>query len=367
MSLVVGAYVVDAERVRDELRRLGVRSLLIQSPLGLRAVAAELAKILEAEGYVTVLSNSSCWGACDVAYHEADALGVDVILHLGHTPFLRRDKKPTIYIPCTYWDPSPILDMVPKLADTLRGFGRVGLGASVQWITHVELLRRKLGELGVDTLTHEPRMFAREEAQVLGCDYTSLKPLEEKVGAYLIIGSIFHALGMALLTEKPTYAADPTTQSIKELTETKKKILNQRYAQISRFQRASRIGVIVSIKPGQKRTNIASLIAKILSNNGKEAYVISADEVNEYLMLEYGFDAYVNTACPRLSIEDQVRFPKPLLLPVEALVAVGVLDWGYVIEKGLLMFPWGYVGEEAKLLWRIIADEAGRKEKALRT
>ena len=365
MSLIVGAYAVDVDEIRRMISKLGARNLLIQSPLGLRAVAVELAKTLEAEGYSAMLSNSSCWGACDVAYQEAESLAVDAIIHLGHTPFLKRDKIPTIYVPCYYWNPEPIVSLIPRLATVLKkaGVERIGLGASVQWEVHLELIKRELKRANIEALTYAPNMFAVKEAQVLGCDYTSLKPLENEVNAYAIVGSIFHALGMALITAKQTYAIDPVTQTIKELSEDRRRIFNQRYANITKFKEASEVGVVVSIKPGQKRANMANLIVKILKNKGKSAYIISTDEVNEQLIGEYGFEAYVNTACPRLSIEDQTRFSKPILLPAEALVAVGILEWKQLVEHGLIMFPWGYVGEKTKELWKILVSEAYKKKR----
>lgn len=365
MDLIVGAYTVDTTQIRKALLKLGAKRLLIQSPLGLRAVATELAKTLEAEGYSVLLSNSACWGACDVAYQEAENLEADAIIHLGHTKFMKHDKIPTIYIPCHYWNPAPLINLIPRISNVLNDAGarRIGLGASIQWNIHLELVKTELKKSGIEALTHEPKMFAVEEAQVLGCDYTALKPLEDKVDAFVVVGSVFHALGMALVSDKPTYAIDPAAQSIRELTENKRRIINQRYANIMKFKEAERIGIIVSTKPGQKRINIVNPIARILQNHGKEVYVISADEVNEQLIIEYGLDAYVNTACPRLSIEDQVRFSRPLLLPAEVLVAVGILEWSFLVEKGLIMFPWAYSDENSKTVWRLIAGEAyGRRQ-----
>jgi 2-(3-amino-3-carboxypropyl)histidine synthase len=47
-------------------------------------------------------------------------------------------------------------------------------------------------------------------------------------------------------------------------------------------------------------------------------------------------DAYVNTACPRISLDDAQRFKKPVLMPNEVLVIVGKLSWEELCKKGLL-------------------------------
>ena len=45
-------------------------------------------------------------------------------------------------------------------------------------------------------------------------------------------------------------------------------------------------------------------------------------------------DVFVNTACPRVSIDDVGRFNKPIITEKECMVALGKLDWMDLIEKG---------------------------------
>jgi 2-(3-amino-3-carboxypropyl)histidine synthase len=58
------------------------------------------------------------------------------------------------------------------------------------------------------------------------------------------------------------------------------------------------------------------------------------DEVSPDELLNLGFGAYVNTACPRLSYDDQERFPAPVLTPAEFEILCGVRDWEeYVVDE----------------------------------
>ena len=53
-------------------------------------------------------------------------------------------------------------------------------------------------------------------------------------------------------------------------------------------------------------------------------------------MLDLGFGAYVNTACPRLAYDDQVRFPVPVLTPPEFEILCGARAWDdYAIDEYL--------------------------------
>ncbi len=65
----------------------------------------------------------------------------------------------------------------------------------------------------------------------------------------------------------------------------------------------------------------------ILEDNGKQADFLTVDELNADQLDNLPYDGYVNTACPRLSIEDQIKFRLPLLLPSEVLIACGKLKW----------------------------------------
>ena len=43
-----------------------------------------------------------------------------------------------------------------------------------------------------------------------GCNYSNVKSIADEVDAFLFVGGgMFHALGIALSTSKPTFIADP--------------------------------------------------------------------------------------------------------------------------------------------------------------
>ncbi len=348
----ISGYMVDVDYALTRLRESRARRVLVQSPLGLRGVAKKVCDKLAGEGFEVFVSSSSCWGGCDVAYGEASETGADAILHLGHTPFLRRDRIPTIYLECRYADDQPVRELGEKIVEAVGGFSKVGVGASVQWVNHLQTVKEILGGVGVEAVSAEPDMYAVHRAQVLGCDVSALKKIENRVEAYLVVGSVFHGLGIALLSEKPAYAADPNTQSVKELKTLRDRILRQRYAMIEAFRKARDIGVVVSLKPGQKRMGLAQRLNNLFRKHGKNSFIVTGDEITPTALEENRYDAYVNTACPRLCIEDQARFSKPMLLPAESLVALGLLDWAEMLERGLLMYPWGWADKSGEAFWK---------------
>ncbi|MDJ0272888.1 MAG: diphthamide biosynthesis enzyme Dph2 [Candidatus Caldarchaeum sp.] len=350
---IINNYRVEVDEAVEQLRRMNASRILVQSPLGLRHLAASVAEHLKNNKFEVLMSSSNCWGGCDIAYTEAGELDVDAIIHLGHSRFLRHDKLPTIYLECRYADPSPIYDLMDKIAAELTGHDKVGVGASVQWLDYLPFVKESLAQRGIEAFTAEPDMYSVYESQVLGCDVSALKKLEKNVDCFLVLGSIFHGLGIAVSSTRPVYAADPHTQRVENLDKMRERILRQRYAQITQFRQSRTVGVLVSIKPGQRRLGLAKKLNNILNQHGKNSTVVSADEITSATILENGFEAFVNTACPRLSIEDQSRFTKPMLLPVEALVALGLMEWEEVVEHGFLMYPWGWHDEKVgERFWR---------------
>jgi 2-(3-amino-3-carboxypropyl)histidine synthase len=69
---------------------------------------------------------------------------------------------------------------------------------------------------------------------------------------------------------------------------------------------------------------------------GKEACLLIAREITPETLLEFpSIDAFVNTACPRISLESQQKFSKPVLTFNEFMVVSGESSWENMLKKGL--------------------------------
>jgi len=51
------------------------------------------------------------------------------------------------------------------------------------------------------------------------------------------------------------------------------------------------------------------------------------EEIHPDRLLPYQADAYVSTACPRIAVDDYLRYPKPILTPVEMEIVLGLKKW----------------------------------------
>ncbi len=338
MVLGSNEVVVPTERIEEWIDSVKPRRILVQAPLGLRNAIPLIINVLDRRGVEAYVSMSPTWGGCDVAVREARDIDADGIIHVGHTQFLASHPLPILFIEGWYSDPEPLLRLAPKVVELLRGYSKVGLGATVQWTTHLSKFADELRNAGFSVLIGaQEGIRIIHSGQVLGCDYSSLKSVEGNVDCFVVIGSVFHALGAGLVSDRRVLSVEPESQRATWMDDMVRKIYSQRYANIRRFKESRRIGIIVSVKPGQMHLGLARKLKSLLERHGYDADILITDEVSEPLIMESRYDAYVNTACPRLSIEDQARFSKPLLLPSEVMVAIGRLKWEEIIGKKIYL------------------------------
>ncbi|MCK4492332.1 MAG: diphthamide synthesis protein [Candidatus Altiarchaeales archaeon] len=79
-------YDFEVNRVVDELNSRGARFVALQFPEGLKEYALKIAGEVEEEtnAKVIVIIDPS-YGACDTKDNEMERLGVDLLIHFGHT------------------------------------------------------------------------------------------------------------------------------------------------------------------------------------------------------------------------------------------------------------------------------------------
>ena len=58
-----------------------------------------------------------------------------------------------------------------------------------------------------------------------------------------------------------------------------------------------------------------------------EASLFLMDLVSPEHLAGYRVDAWVNTACPRIAIEDILQYKLPILTPQEFEIVLGVREW----------------------------------------
>lgn len=324
----------EEERVKQEILKLKAKRVLIQLPEGLKPEATRLAEIIEKSGALPIISADPCYGACDLATVEAESLGVDLIIHYGHSKLLKYERVPTIYVEARAT--MNVNAAVEKALPMLENWQKIGLTTTVQHVQTLDDVREILLRAGKTVVIGDAGRL-NYPGQVIGCDYSNAKSIANDVEAFLFIGGgKFHALGVALSTSKPTVVADPYEKRAYSVDKEAEKIIKQRWASIEEAKTAKTFAVLVGLKPGQKKLEEALNVKKKLEESGKTACLFVAKEVTPEVLMEFPtVEAYVNTACPRVSLDDASKFQKPVLTINEALVVIGGLSWEDLCREGL--------------------------------
>ena len=324
----------EEERVKQEITKRGAKLVLLQLPEGLKPEGPRLADMVAKTGALPIISADPCYGACDITVNEAEILGVDLIVHFGHSPFVAQGKVPAVYIEAKV--KLNVELAVVQALPLLRNYSRIGLATSVQHVQSLNQAKELLEKAG-KTVSIGDRGQLMHAGQVIGCNYSNVTSIADEVEAFVFVGGgMFHALGIALSTSKPTIVADPYDNRAFSINEQAQKMIKQRWAVIEEAQHANVFGVLIGLKLGQKHFDRALSVKEIAEKHGKSAYLLAGREITPDTVMEFpSIGAFVNTACPRISLEAPQKFSKPVLTVNEYMVAVGESSWENLLKKGL--------------------------------
>jgi 2-(3-amino-3-carboxypropyl)histidine synthase len=322
-------YDLEEARLIDEIKKRSSRRVVLQLPEGLKPRAARLAEKLQAAtGAEVLVSGDPCYGACDLALHQMKELRADLLIHVGHAEIPDEDAHDDIVYVEARSDEKierPLAEALKLLKDEKS----VGLAASVQHLHLLKPAKESLEQAGKTVWIGKASGRLKHDGQILGCDYGSVLSIANKVESFVVIAAgDFHALGVSLCTGKRTIVADPYQQTARDTARIVDKILRQRYATILRFKEAKRIGIVVGLKNGQTNLALARRLKTILEQNGKNCTLIASSElIPESIESFTDLDGIVETACPRIAVDDRSRYHKPVVNPEEALIAIGKRSW----------------------------------------
>jgi 2-(3-amino-3-carboxypropyl)histidine synthase len=333
MQMKTTSFDLEEERLKKEIGKRKAKIVLVQLPEGLKAEGPRLATIIEDAGALAIVSADPCYGACDLALSDAESLGADLIVHYGHSPQTKQERVPTIYLEARA--KMSVKEAVEKAISLLEPWSSIGLVATVQHVHKLyeaKILLLKAGK----TVSIGDTGLVKYPGQVIGCNFSNAQSVSEEVEAFLFIGGgRFHAMGVALTTTKPTIIADPYEKRAYPIHDEVPRILKQRWASISEAKGTENFGVLIGLKSGQKRIEEAVKIRGKIQKSGRKATLLALGEITSNALMQFpNIDAFVNTACPRLSLDDTPNFLRPILSLSEALVMLGEMDWEELCRKG---------------------------------
>jgi len=211
-------------------------------------------------------------------------------------------------------------DLLKYLKD--NSMKTVALFASVQFLA-LDSVKEQLKNSNIEVKTTKAKR-THKEGQVLGCDAyhdSYEKNIIDDSDAILYVGDgMFHPKAVLLSQMyseniKPLLLWDPVEEKFHIIDKNDiMREINKTRANLTRYIAAQTVGILVTIKPGQEYLSTARLLKKHLEKQGKTAYIFIDDTLSLQQFESYQFiDAWVNTACPRIGLDDITELQTPLI------------------------------------------------------
>ena len=313
---------IDEDAIFKEIKERKAVSVALNAPDGLLPKVQETAsKIMKRFGIPAYVLADTTWGSCDLNSNGAKVLGANVLFNIGHTISLDFIEKNVVMIDA--FDDISFEKIAKKSLISLRG-KVISLITDSQHLHQIEPVRKIFEEDGIKVKIGKGK-GQLNDGQVFGCEFYPATEIKEEIDANVFLGqSNFHAAGIALATNKPTYVMDPYFNELREITEFAKKLQKKATLTIYKAAEAKTIGIIVGLKEGQLSKTTALKFKREFEKEGMEVQLFALTNItNERLQNIKGIDAFIQVACPRISTDN--HFDKPLLSTPQASALLKIL------------------------------------------
>ena len=314
--------VIDERKVFEIIEERKPTSVALNGPDGILPKVQDLAlKIGKKFGIPAYLLADTTWGSCDLNSIGGKILNAEIQFNIGHTNKLDVLEKNVIMI--NAYDAVPFDKVITKCIDLLKG-KTVSLITDSQHLHQIESVKNVLEKNNVVVKIGKGK-GQLNDGQVFGCEFYPASETMGDVDANIFLGqSNFHAAGVALATNKPTYVIDPYFNEVREISDFAKKLKKRSTLAIYNAVDAQTFGIIVGLKEGQLSKLTALKFKKELESKGKTVHLIALTEVtNERIRNLKGIDAFIQVACPRISTDNE--FDKSVLSTPQATALIKIL------------------------------------------
>ncbi|XP_043910306.1 2-(3-amino-3-carboxypropyl)histidine synthase subunit 1-like [Protopterus annectens] len=265
------------------------------------------------------------YGACCVDDFTARALGADFMVHYGHSCLIPIDATAGIKMLYVFVD---IKIDTSHFIDTIRfNFTKgscLALVSTIQFVSALQAARQELSE-EYDIIV--PQCKPLSPGEILGC---TSPQLDRKTDAIIYLGDgRFHLESIMIANpEIQAYRYDPYNKVFSKQYYDHEAMRCIREEAIGRAAKAQTWGLILGTLGRQGSPKILQhLESKLQALGLKFVKVLLSEIFPDKLKLFQDIDAWVQIACPRLSIDWGKAFSKPLLTPYEAAVALKEIEW----------------------------------------
>ncbi|KAM0029805.1 putative diphthamide synthesis DPH1/DPH2 [Helianthus debilis subsp. tardiflorus] len=354
ISLLPSNYNFEIHKSIWRVRSTSAKRVALQFPEGLLMYSLIISDIITTFTDVTqcLILGDVTYGACCVDDLSAAALDADLLIHYGHSCLVPLDNT---VIPCLYVFVDIKID-VKRLVDTVKLNFDDGLivkkqliiAGTIQFGTAIRAAKSELEGSGFRVLIPQSKPLSAGE--VLGCtaptvSTSQLSELtqfddgsesESEVVLIFVADGRFHL--EAFMIANPIIKAfryDPYIGSLFLEEYDHKGMKECRKNAILKAKTAKNWGIVLGTLGRQGNPRILDRLEKKLGEKGLSWTIVLMSELSPARIALFGdsVDAWIQIACPRLSIDWGDAFVKPLLTTFEAEIALGDFP-GWWEKKG---------------------------------
>ena len=390
-SNLPAAYSFEIAKTVERILQLQAGHVALQMPEGLLLYATVLSDVMKRLApclqQVSILGDVT-YGACCVDDLGAQALGAQLLVHYGHSCLVQLQHTA---IPCLYVFVEITIDvyhLVDCLTLTLqqRDLNKKPLIYLLGTIQFRHALMEAQSLLrGQGYSVKIPQAKPLSPGEVLGCTSPVLTPPpsgdnegccgdsgacgvgldEDKQGnqdaiVCFVADGRFH-LESTLISNPhiPLFLRyDPYSKSLTEESYLHEKMKSIRYDAIERARRAHTFGILLGTLGRQGNPAIVSKVQQALKKHKKQSFVLLVSEITPQKLALFSkvVDAWVQIACPRLSVDwgHCLSKTQPVLNPYELHVCLDETKWRAV-------YPMDYYSHEGGP-WSNYHDDTGDRK-----
>jgi len=326
MKVLPDNYNLEIPKTIWRIKRDKFKRVALQLPEGLTMFATTISDIIEAfTGAETVIMSDVTYGACCVDDFSARALGCDLMVHYGHSCLIPVDQTTNIKMLYVFVDIKiDSQHFIQTLKANFSKDDQLSLVSTIQFVATLQAAATHLRGEGYKI--EVPQSKPLSPGEILGCTSPDMKGSHALI--YLGDGRFHIESAMIANPSIKAYRYDPYSKVFSQEYYDHELMKKNRREAIRKAVDSDSWGLILGTLGRQGNPNVLSHLKEKIEAKGKKVVTVLLSEIfpsKLAIMKEVG--AWVQIACPRLSIDWGLAFSAPLLSPYEAAVALEEISW----------------------------------------
>lgn len=325
ISALPSNYSFEIEKSVWRIREARAKRVALQMPEGLLIYATTLADIIEDfTGAEVVIMGDVTYGACCVDDYTAKALDADFLIHYGHSCLVPIEQTSGIKVLYVFVgiriDASHCIECIRA---SIPVTSRIGLVSTIQFAGTLQAVATELRKAGYEVST--PQSKPLSPGEILGCTAPRVRCADALV--YVGDGRFHLEAAMIANPNLRAFKYDPYEKRLTEEFYAHEDMLRVRMAAVQRARDARRFALVLGTLGRQGNPGVLKNLENRIDALGLQSVVVLLSEIfPEKIKLFEDVDAFIQVACPRLSIDWGEAFERPFLTPYEGALALRMIE-----------------------------------------